>query len=87
MGGCAAAQAAGWPALCQVMQMTSHVQAITVRVQAVGTMDPLHLVLLLVVGAVALAVAWHVFLYLAGVVFRYFPVVLAVGLVVLYMTH
>lgn len=88
MGGCAAAQAAGWSALCGVVQFVGQAQAITDRVAgvagAVQAAGPLPLVVLLLAGLLALAVAWQVFLWAADLIFRYFPLVLA-GVVLLVM--
>lgn len=91
MGGCSAAVAAGWPALCQVTQLAWQVQSVADRVvggaNAVAALGPLPLVLLLLMGLVGTALAWHVFLWLADIIFRSLPLVLVVGLVILYVTH
>lgn len=83
MDGCQAAIQAGWPALCGVVQFVGQAQAITGRVAgvagAVQAAGPLPLVLLLVAGLVGLAVAWHLFWWLADLIFRYFPLALGVA--------
>ncbi len=90
MGGCAAAQV-GWGFLCQAGAMAWQLQAIADRVTgaagAISTAGPLPLVLLLLLALAALALTWHVFLALAEIVFRYFPLVLVVVFVALYMSH
>ncbi len=91
MGGCQAAVAVGWSALCGVVQFAGQAQSVADRVtgaaSAATAAGPLSLALLLVLGVVGMAVAWYVFRAIAEVVFRYFPLVLVAGLVVLYITH
>lgn len=90
MGGCQAAMQAGWSALCGPVGMLAQVQAIAGRVTGAGAalagLGPLQAGVLLVAGLVGVAVAWHVFLWVADLSFRYFP--LALGAAVLtFLVH
>lgn len=87
MGGCAAAQAAGWPALCAVTQFAWQVQAIADRVTgaagAISAAGPLSLALLLVLSVVGLVVAWQVLMVLCRALYAVYPYVIALGLALL----
>ena len=88
MGGCQAAMQAGWSALCGPVGMLAQVQAIAGRVTGAGnalsSLGPLQAGVLLVAGLAALAVGWHVFLWLADLIFRYFPLALIATAVLLF---
>ncbi len=91
MGGCAAAQAAGWAALCQVTQVTWQVQVWANRVagaaQAIAALGPLQAAFVLLLAMVVLAVAWQVVLWLCQVLFQIYPYVLAAGVLLLLFAH
>ena len=80
MGGCQAAMAAGWSALCGATGLLGQVQSQVARLAGVGSalssLGPLQAGVLLIAGLVALVLAWHVFLWLADLIFRYFPLAL-----------
>lgn len=90
MGGCQAAVQSGWSALCGATGMLAQVQGQVGRLadagNALSSLGPLQAGVLLVAGLVGLALAWHVFLWVADLIFRYFP--LALGAAVLtFLVH
>ena len=91
MGGCQAAAQIGWSALCGVTGAAWQAQAwadrITGAVQSVSALGPLQAGLVLLLVLAALAVAWQVFLLLAQILFRVYPYVIAVGVLVLLFGH
>ena len=91
MGGCQAAVQVGWGALCGVTQAAGRMQSwadrVTSAVQSVTALGPLQTALILVLALVALAAAWQVFLVLAQVLYRVYPYVIAVGVLVLLFGH
>ncbi len=91
MGGCAAAQAVGWSALCGAVGIAGQAQGWVDRVagaaQSVTALGPLQAGLVLVAGLVALALGWQVFLVLAQILFRVYPYAIALGLAILLFAH
>ena len=91
MGGCSAATQVGWGFLCQAGSVAWRAQAIAGRLvhagNAVSALGPLQLALVLVLALVGLALAWHIYLAFAQVIYRCLPLVLVAGLAVLYFTH
>lgn len=91
MGGCQAAMAAGWPALCQVTRFAWQAQGIAERVTgaagAISAAGPLSLALLLLLGVVGLVVAWQVLMVLCRALYTVYPYAIALGLALLLFSH
>ena len=90
MGGCSAVQA-GWGFLCGAGAVAWQVQSLAGRVVAAMhsavALGPLPLALLLLLALAALAVAWHLLLYVSERAFPLVPWVLAAGLAIIYLHH
>ena len=80
MGGCQTAVAVGWSALCGATSLLGQVQSQVGRLDNAGAvlagLGPLQAGVLLLAVLAGLAVAWQVFLWLADLIFRYFPLAL-----------
>ena len=91
MGGCAAAQAVGWSALCGAVGIAGQAQGwvdrVTGAAQSVAALGPLQAGLILVLALVALAAAWQVLLVLARALFAVYPWVIALGVAILLFAH
>ena len=88
MVGCQGAISAGWSGLCAATGVLAQVQAIAGRVTGAGnalsSLGPMQAGVLLIAGLAALVLAWHVFLWVADLIFRYFPLALAATAVLLF---
>ena len=88
MGGCQVALSVGWGALCGATGILGQVQGDIARLTGAGnalsSLGPMQAGVLLIAGLAALAVAWQVFLWVADLIFRYFPLALVAAAVLLF---